>query len=80
MNPAMPLIPRLVSVVEIIKREYVKMLDTSLAEQGTLTGLHQYNELGELDTPLTAEEDNQEADPEQERLRNLQAVIEGKKQ
>ncbi|KAG1735770.1 hypothetical protein EDB19DRAFT_1723404 [Suillus lakei] len=35
-------IPRLISVVEILKREYLKTLDVSA---GQLTGLHQYNEL-----------------------------------
>lgn len=35
-------IPRLISVVEILKREYLKALDVS---SGQLTGLHQYNEL-----------------------------------
>ncbi|KIK94217.1 hypothetical protein PAXRUDRAFT_143359 [Paxillus rubicundulus Ve08.2h10] len=35
-------IPRLVSVVEIIKREYLKGLDISA---GNLSGLHQYNQL-----------------------------------
>ncbi|THH16655.1 hypothetical protein EW146_g4014 [Bondarzewia mesenterica] len=40
-------IPRLISVVEIIKREYVKMMDTK--RQTELTGLHQYNEIGYLE-------------------------------
>ncbi|KAF9223585.1 hypothetical protein BS17DRAFT_733178, partial [Gyrodon lividus] len=35
-------IPRMVSVVEIIKREYLKGLDVSA---GNLSGLHQYNRL-----------------------------------
>ncbi|KAG1891410.1 hypothetical protein F4604DRAFT_1914204 [Suillus subluteus] len=35
-------IPRLISVVEILKREYLKTLDVL---PGQLTGLHQYNEL-----------------------------------
>ncbi|KAG1883513.1 hypothetical protein F4604DRAFT_1649431 [Suillus subluteus] len=35
-------IPRLISIVEIVKREYLKTLDVSV---GQLTGLHQYNEL-----------------------------------
>ncbi|KIJ66796.1 hypothetical protein HYDPIDRAFT_26218 [Hydnomerulius pinastri MD-312] len=35
-------IPRLVSAVEIIKREYLKGLDIS---SGNLSGLHQYNQL-----------------------------------
>ncbi|KAI0084112.1 hypothetical protein BDY19DRAFT_556373 [Irpex rosettiformis] len=46
-NDSALLVPRLVSVVEIIKREYLKELDTTLADgRGTLSGLHQYNELG----------------------------------
>lgn len=77
MHPSMALVPRLVSVVEIVKREYVKMLDTSLAEQGALSGLYQYNEIGELETSASAGEAG-EVDPEQERLQNLNAVLEGK--
>lgn len=46
-------IPRLISVVEIIKREYLKTLSSE--EPNLLTGLHQYNEMGLL-----------EATPEQE--------------
>ncbi|KAJ3559422.1 hypothetical protein NM688_g349 [Phlebia brevispora] len=49
MHQSTALIPRLVSVVEIIKREYVKKLDPILAEQGCLSGLHQYNEVGALE-------------------------------
>jgi hypothetical protein len=41
-------IPRLISVVEIIKREYLKALDAT--HPPVLTGLHQYNELGSLET------------------------------
>jgi len=37
-------IPRLISVVEILKREYLSALDAD-ASPGPLTGLHQYNEL-----------------------------------
>lgn len=74
MPPSTALVPRLISVVEIVKREYVKMLDTSLAADGALTGLHQYNELGTLEASAP------EADPEQERLRNLDAVLGGKNQ
>ncbi|KAJ6557944.1 hypothetical protein B0H19DRAFT_1149139, partial [Mycena capillaripes] len=35
-------VPRLISVVEIIKREYLKKLE--LEPSGALLGLHQYNE------------------------------------
>ena len=49
MHTSTTLIPRLISVAEIIKREYVKKLDSTLAEKGCLSGLHQYNELGTLE-------------------------------
>lgn len=37
-------IPRLISVVEIIKREYIKVLESKRSPR--LEGLHQYNEIG----------------------------------
>ncbi|KII89610.1 hypothetical protein PLICRDRAFT_108070 [Plicaturopsis crispa FD-325 SS-3] len=46
-SPSTTTIPRLISVVEIIKREYLKTLDISRSE--TLLGLHQYNEVGCLE-------------------------------
>lgn len=79
MHPSLALIPRLVSVVEIIKREYVKMLDPALAEKGTVSGLHQYNELGELSVS-TADAGEDEDDAEKERLENLATMLQGKKQ
>ncbi|EMD33316.1 hypothetical protein CERSUDRAFT_67981 [Gelatoporia subvermispora B] len=57
MAPSMSTIPRLVSVVEIIKREYLKSLDPELAESGSLSGLHQYNEVGELEDDQANGED-----------------------
>ncbi|TFY83028.1 hypothetical protein EWM64_g984 [Hericium alpestre] len=56
------LIPRLVSVVEIIKREYLKQMDSKKAMQ--MSGLHQYNEIGVLEdeTPQDGnDEDRAEA-------------------
>ncbi|KAF7978848.1 hypothetical protein HWV62_44659 [Athelia sp. TMB] len=50
-------IPRLISVVEIIKREYLKTL--SLKESRSLTGLHQYNEIGVLDSSTAPEDRDQ---------------------
>lgn len=41
-------VPRLISVVEIIKREYLKQLDAVHQDHGKLTGLFQYNEIGSL--------------------------------
>jgi hypothetical protein len=45
-------VPRLISVVEIIKREYLKKLE--LEHSSTLLGLHQYNEIGTLEEELRA--------------------------
>ena len=61
MAPSTALIPRLVSVVEIIKREYVKKLDPALAEKGCLAGLHQYNEVGALED-LSDEQDKEQTE------------------
>ncbi|KAJ7800379.1 hypothetical protein B0H14DRAFT_3490773 [Mycena olivaceomarginata] len=47
-------VPRLISVVEIIKREYLKKLE--LEHSSTLLGLHQYNEIGTLEEELRAPE------------------------
>lgn len=46
---ATSLVPRLISVVEIVKREYLRKLDAGLAKNGALAGLFQYNELGTID-------------------------------
>ncbi|KXN82469.1 hypothetical protein AN958_02530 [Leucoagaricus sp. SymC.cos] len=47
LNNATLVIPRLISVVEIIKREYLKALHDEHSPR--LTGLHQYNQLGTLE-------------------------------
>lgn len=64
-------IPRLISVVEIIKREY---LNTS--EMTVLSGLHQYNEIsyleqGELSDIITDDGNREQA---------LATALEGKNQ
>ncbi|KIK71375.1 hypothetical protein GYMLUDRAFT_33528 [Collybiopsis luxurians FD-317 M1] len=48
-NPAnsLQVTPRLISVVEIIKREYLKHLDQTRSAR--FIGLHQYNEIGTLE-------------------------------
>ena len=61
LHTSMSTIPRLVSVVEIIKREYVKKLDPALAEKGCLAGLHQYNEVGALED-LSDEQDKEQTE------------------
>lgn len=76
LHPSLALVPRLVSVVEIVKREYVKLLDPSLAEQGCLSGLHQYNEIVHLDV---AASNAGPTDAEEQRLEALTHALQGRK-
>jgi len=46
-HPSTSTVNRLISVVEIIKREYLKVLETTHSTR--LLGLHQYNEIGTLE-------------------------------
>lgn len=69
-------IPRLISVVEIVKREYLKTLDPALALSGKLSGLHQYNQIGELDQP----DEPQDSSPEEQRQRDIALALSGKRQ
>lgn len=66
--------PRLVSVVEIIKREYIKTLE--LAHSPRLTGLHQYNEVGSLEALGLAPSPQ---DTAEDRAEELIRKLEGKK-
>ncbi|KAH9902515.1 hypothetical protein C8Q73DRAFT_670726 [Cubamyces lactineus] len=75
LHPSMATIPRLVSVVEIIKREYLKTLDPGLAERGSLSGLHQYNEIGDI---MEAGYVEREVDAEEERLESLAQALQGR--
>lgn len=47
LNSSVTLAPRLISVVEIVKREYLRNLATNRSPR--LQGLHQYNEIGMLE-------------------------------
>jgi len=54
-------VPRLLSVVEIVKREFIKSLEAKRSPR--LLGLHQYNEIGCLeDLPTFVEEPQTEED------------------
>ena len=71
------MVPRLVSVVEIIKREYLKILETKHSTR--FLGLHQYNEIGTLEdlglvvasTSQTADGKELESARDIERSRNI---------
>ncbi|RPD54294.1 hypothetical protein L226DRAFT_555248 [Lentinus tigrinus ALCF2SS1-7] len=77
LHPSMATIPRLVSVVEIIKREYLKTLDPALAESGSLSGLHQYNEVGDL-AEAGYEESEGSGRAEQDRQESLARALQGR--
>jgi hypothetical protein len=78
------MVSRLISVVEIIKREYLKILETTHSTR--LHGLHQYNEIGTLeDLGLMVASSNQTADAKElesarevERSQNIIEAISGK--
>ncbi|KAK0465217.1 uncharacterized protein EV420DRAFT_1513343 [Desarmillaria tabescens] len=69
-------IPRLISVVEIIKREYVKILE--LKHLPRLFGLHQYNEISSLEDIGLGEEDTTPEDKEEKRAASIIMALEGK--
>lgn len=70
-------IPRLISVVEIVKREYLKTLDPALSQSGKLSGLFQYNQIGELEQPNESEGT---LSSEEERQREIALALSGKRQ
>lgn len=74
----MATIPRLISVAEIIKREYLKKLDPSNSEGGALPGLHQYNEIGCLEEPDPPSDDPEAQD--QVRQSAITRALQGKNQ
>ena len=81
-HPSTNTVSRLISVVEIIKREYLKILETTRSTR--LHGLHQYNEIGTLEDLVvassnqTADGKELESEREVERSRNIIEAISGK--
>ncbi|KAG7091088.1 hypothetical protein E1B28_010143 [Marasmius oreades] len=69
-------IPRLVSVVEIIKREYIKLLE--LKHSTRLIGLHQYNQIGILEDLGIIEASPAEGTEDMQRQLELSMALEGK--
>ena len=83
-HPSTSTVSRLISVVEIIKREYLKVLETTHSTR--LHGLYQYNEIGTLeDLGIVVASSNQTADAKEleserevERSKNIIDAISGK--
>jgi hypothetical protein len=69
-------IPRLISVVEIIKREYLAAMNTNRSPD--LVGLYQYNEVGSLEERVENESEKEE-DAEDRRKMITEALIGTKK-
>ncbi|KAJ7032014.1 hypothetical protein C8F04DRAFT_1222005 [Mycena alexandri] len=70
-------VPRLISVVEIVKREYMKKLE--LEHSSTLTGLYQYNEIGTLeDLGLNIPDPGPPQDADSARSQAIVAALQGK--
>ncbi|KAK0233276.1 hypothetical protein IW262DRAFT_1487642 [Armillaria fumosa] len=76
LSAATTTIPRLISVVEIIKREYIKILESKHLPR--LFGLHQYNEVGSLEDLELGEEDTTPEDKEKKRAVSIITALEGK--
>ncbi|KAK0478541.1 hypothetical protein IW261DRAFT_1337768 [Armillaria novae-zelandiae] len=76
LSTATTTIPRLISVVEIIKREYIKILESKHLPR--LFGLHQYNEVGSLEDLELGEEDTTPEDREEKRAASIMMALEGK--
>jgi hypothetical protein len=66
-------IPRLISVVEIIKREYLKT--SEITQSRVLSGLYQYNEIGYLE-----QHESDDSMPSEDRMQALAMALEGKNQ
>ncbi|KAF5384693.1 hypothetical protein D9757_006240 [Collybiopsis confluens] len=66
--------PRLISVIEIIKREYLNSLDKKRSTR--VIGLHQYNEIGSLEELSPVDSPAQAT--EEQRMEKIAMALEGK--
>ena len=71
-------VPRLLSVVEILKREYISLLDAKKSLR--MFGLHQYNELSTLEALGVAIGTALNADDEAQRSLDIIQALSGKNQ
>jgi hypothetical protein len=74
------IIPRLISVVEIIKREYIKVLQEKRSDR--MNGLYQYNEIGTLEqlgvSVSRSTEDISQISPEDARSQQIMEALSGR--
>ena len=74
-------IPRLITVAEIIKREYLKAQKPKLGDGKSMVGLYQYNYLGcyEDENGRTGES-QEDTEEEESRRKRIRLLLEGKNQ
>ena len=72
-------IPRLITVVEIIKREYLAAMDAKRSPH--LVGLFQYNEMGSLEDQVENEKEGEDEEEESEggRMKMIAEALAGSK-
>jgi len=76
LSPSTTTIPRLITVAEIIKREYLLAMDVK--RMPDLVGLYQYNEIGCIEKGVENDADEEKDDAE-DRMKMLAQALEGKK-
>ena len=70
-------IPRLITVVEIIKREYLAAMDAKRSPH--LVGLFQYNEMGSLEDQVENEKEEEGEESGGDRMRMIADALAGSK-
>lgn len=75
LSPSTTTIPRLITVAEIIKREYLLAMDAR--RMLDLVGLYQYNEIGCIENGVEADEETDEG--AEDRMKMLAEALVGKK-
>ena len=76
LSPSTTTIPRLITVAEIIKREYLLAMDAK--RMPDLVGLYQYNEIGCIEDGVESDA-NEGKDGAEDRMKMLAEALEGKK-
>ena len=75
--PSTITIPRLITVAEIIKREYLLAMDAK--RMPDLVGLYQYNEISCVENGVENEANEESDEGAEDRLKMLAGALEGKK-
>ncbi|KAI9451080.1 hypothetical protein BJY52DRAFT_1206051 [Lactarius psammicola] len=76
LSPSTITIPRLITVAEIIKREYLITMDAKRVPD--LVGLYQYNEMGCIENGVENEVDEEKDEGAEDRMKMLAEALAGK--